>query len=436
MLSKWSRLRPNSQTKRVSLVFAILNLETVDYRDTSAKGTRLFEAQGRKNQNISKVGLLMLVNIHEIKVNDRIRKDFGNIEELAKDIKENGLINPPTVTPELELIAGERRLRACKYLNYEQIEVRVVTVRDEEHQLNLEISENENRKEFTYSERMDWAKRLERIESIKAKERMSDGGKGRQNSDNLRSDDLVANKSGFGSRDTYRKAKFIDEHADEETIEKLDKEEISIHKAWQETREKLKLAEERASHAEQQAKQARESEQIALSKIEELEKREPKKEIIYKIDQERLDELNAKIENMSGQVENARVEKQELKNKLKLQQERTKEYNQLKKEIVEKDEELASLSREQTRMKNRRTILDQASYMSRDLGGWVRKIKHYIYERDGGLQGDADVNRAIDSMIKNLEETLEEIRNWGKVKETTGMNQEDKEIVDVEFIEI
>lgn len=174
-------------------------------------------------------GLKMLLDINQIKVVERIRKEFGNIEELANDIKENGLINPPVITPEHELIAGERRLRACKYLNYQQIEVRVMSVRDYEHKLKIEIGENEHRKEFTFSERMAWARELERIESAKARERMSEGGKGRQNSVNLRTDDKVSNDIGLGSRDTYRKAKFIAEHADSSTIAKLDNEETSIH---------------------------------------------------------------------------------------------------------------------------------------------------------------------------------------------------------------
>ena len=41
---------------------------------------------------------------------------------------------------------------------------------------------------------------------------MSDGGKGRQKSDNLRTDDSVAEKLGIGSRDTYRKEKYIVEN--------------------------------------------------------------------------------------------------------------------------------------------------------------------------------------------------------------------------------
>lgn len=47
---------------------------------------------------------------------------------------------------------------------WEEIPVIEKEVRDYEHQLRLEISENENRKEFTFSERMDYARRLEQIE--------------------------------------------------------------------------------------------------------------------------------------------------------------------------------------------------------------------------------------------------------------------------------
>jgi len=224
----------------------------------------------------------MLIDIHKIKVSDRIRKEFGNIEELATDIKENGLINPPVVTPDHELIAGERRLRACKYLNYQQIEVRVMSVRDYEHKLKIEIGENEHRKEFTFSERMAWARELERVESAKARARMSEGGKGRPNSDTLRTDDIVGKEVNIGGRDTYRKAKFIAENADSSTIAKLDNEEISIHKAYTELQARLKEKDkllhqetERRKRAEQETFSARKSEQLTRKQLEELEQQEP-----------------------------------------------------------------------------------------------------------------------------------------------------------------
>lgn len=201
----------------------------------------------------------MLLDIDKIKVTDRIRKDFGNIQELADDIKENGLINPPVVTPEFELIAGERRLRACKLLGMNAITVNVMSVRDYEHQLRLEISENENRKEFTYSERIEWARRLEQVEKLKAKERMSEGGKGVENFPDLekgRTRDRVAREAGFGSGKQYEKAKFISENADPDIIRQLDEEKISINRAYLETKQKLEAAEHAAREAQARAEEA------------------------------------------------------------------------------------------------------------------------------------------------------------------------------------
>lgn len=119
----------------------------------------------------------MLIPITKIQVRDRIRKDFGNIEELAKDIEQNGLINPPVVNKEYTLLAGERRLRACQMLGWEQIPVTMMDTRDAEHELNIEISENDCRKDFSKAERVDYMYRLMRIEKEKARERMNAGGR-------------------------------------------------------------------------------------------------------------------------------------------------------------------------------------------------------------------------------------------------------------------
>ena len=183
----------------------------------------------------------MLVDIDKIRIEDRIRKDLGDISELAKDIEQNGLINPPTVTPDLVLIAGERRLAACKLLGWQQIEVKVMEVRDYEHQLRLEISENENRKDFTLAERLDWARRLEQVERLKAKERMA----ALQNFAEVGiTRDKVAEAVGLGSGETYRKAKYIQEH-DPEAIERIDSGESSIHREYQRLRAELEQKDER-----------------------------------------------------------------------------------------------------------------------------------------------------------------------------------------------
>lgn len=192
----------------------------------------------------------MLINIGKVTVGKRIRKDYGDITSLADDIEDRGLINPPVVTPDYELIAGERRLRALKKLDYKQIEVRVMSVEDYEHQLKIEISENEERKEFTYSERMDYAQQLERIEEKKSKDRQT--SKLKQNKDSVMDHgpqrkgstrDIVGEASGFGSGRTYARAKYIYENADDETIKQVDEGKKSIRKAHDDLREQKKSKE-------------------------------------------------------------------------------------------------------------------------------------------------------------------------------------------------
>lgn len=194
----------------------------------------------------------MQVDIKQIKVSDRIRKDFSGIEELAKDIEQNGLINPILVTPDYQLIAGERRLRAHQYLDRKEVPVRIMEIEDYEHQLRLEISENEHRKEFTFSERVEWAKRLEEVERIKAKERMAGGKENLPEQPAGQVRDIVADQAGFGSGRTYDKAKYIMENATPEIIQQLDEGIISTHKAFTETKERLEAAEKRAEQAEQE----------------------------------------------------------------------------------------------------------------------------------------------------------------------------------------
>ena len=117
---------------------------------------------------------------------------------------------------EMWLSTDENRTEksAVYLLGYRQIEVRPMAVKDVEHQLNLEISENEARKDFSKAERIDYARRLEKIESLKAEKRKATTQFGnnavRQISDTpQRTDDLVAKKLNIGSRDTYRKEKYI-----------------------------------------------------------------------------------------------------------------------------------------------------------------------------------------------------------------------------------
>lgn len=73
---------------------------------------------------------------------------------------------------------------------------------------------DEVRKDFSKAERIDYARRLERIESLKAEKRMKAGkaDPSQISDEGKRTDESVASKLGIGSRDTYRKEKFISDN--------------------------------------------------------------------------------------------------------------------------------------------------------------------------------------------------------------------------------
>ena len=183
----------------------------------------------------------MLIDIEKVIVKDRIRKDFGDIQELADDIKQNGLINPPVVNKDYELLAGERRLRACKSLGWKQVEIRMMDTRDAEHELNVEISENDVRKGFTKSERVDYMKRLLRIEQAKAKERQGERTSVENKTDVVRADTETAKQFGI-AKDTMRKEMSIVDHKDlldPADFANWDEGKLSTNKAYQALRSKL-----------------------------------------------------------------------------------------------------------------------------------------------------------------------------------------------------
>ena len=89
------------------------------------------------------------MRIDSIVLGDRVRKDMGDIEALAKSIESNGLLHPIVVKPDGTLISGHRRLDAVRMLGWEDVPARVVDVPD---LLAAERDENSVRKDFTPTE--------------------------------------------------------------------------------------------------------------------------------------------------------------------------------------------------------------------------------------------------------------------------------------------
>lgn len=318
----------------------------------------------------------MLVDINKIQVKDRIRKDFGNIQELADDIKENGLINPPVITPDTyELIAGERRLRAMQYLGYKQVEVRPMAVTDAEHALNIEISENETRKDFSKAERIDYAKRLERIEELKAKERQESTQFGSNvvslNSDTPigRTDDIVAKTLDIGGRDTYRKEKFIVDNKQSLSptdFADWDEGKLSTNKAYNEIKEKLQETEKDNTRL----KNVNAGYELKLKRVNELE--------------EQIKTLSDELDNRPTIEKTVEVVPDDYESNKKLLSGYEKDYSGLENEYSKRVKELNELKEQIRAMTELQPEEQYSKKLKQDAILYCAKVENFI-SQVGGL---------------------------------------------------
>lgn len=165
----------------------------------------------------------------EIVINDRFRKDYGNIALLASSIEQIGLLHPPIVDVNNNLIDGERRILAMKSLGWEEIPVRVVNVPS---LLHAENDANELAKQWTVSERVAIARAIEsQLEGRVGNPGFSNSGKISGIAETGDSRDIAADKSGFGSGKTYEAAKRVIDNAAPQIVDALDAGSISINLA-------------------------------------------------------------------------------------------------------------------------------------------------------------------------------------------------------------
>src|SRR5690606_17191797 len=97
------------------------------------------------------------------------------------------------------------------------------------------------------------------------------------------------------------------------------------------------------------------------------------------------------------------------------------DYKELKAELEEKKNELAALTQEQIRLKNRRIIYNHASKVTQDIGKTMNQIRLMIHER-GDVAGDKEVYNTLNALIKVLREAIEEIESWLEIDVITDGN--------------
>lgn len=116
--------------------------------------------------------------IDAIQIGTRHRKHLQNIEQLADSIATVGLLHPVVVKPDGSLVAGERRLAACKHLGWAAVPVRVIeSVNDLYTALRAERDENTCREAFAPSEAVALAQKIEPFEREAAENRMVAAGR-------------------------------------------------------------------------------------------------------------------------------------------------------------------------------------------------------------------------------------------------------------------
>lgn len=373
----------------------------------------------------------MLINIEQIRIENRIRKDFGNIQELADDIKQNGLINPPVVMQESDntysLLTGERRIRALKLLGYKQVEVRTWKSLNDEEKLNIEISENEARKDFSKSERMEYALRLAKIEGVKARERQAAtqfGGGGNISTTEGKVRDAVAAKLGIGSGKQFEKEKYIYENQSSlppEDFADWDEGRLSTNKAYQQIKAKLQKQEE-------QLKTKQDSVDLLKQKYVELQEQlnqtitdnQNKKELEQQIQQYRIKIANLiqekdKIEKQKTKTVTERVEvdKPETIQRIKeLQaqlQEKTKDNSNLSKTNIEQAKMLHQFMGASTEYQ----LVSHCSEITLKILNFIKEMSPYDYMAETfnsiPLATRTEYARCIQSLRKWADNILEVI---------------------------
>lgn len=134
----------------------------------------------------------MKIAIKDIKIDrsnqatQRIRKDFGDIQELVESIKKLGLIHPIVVDECKDdpqylyvLVAGERRLTAHLYAGLTEIDATIRSDLSSFERKEIELEENARRKDLTWEEKIEALRQLDELKrTIHGSRSPGDAGEG------------------------------------------------------------------------------------------------------------------------------------------------------------------------------------------------------------------------------------------------------------------
>lgn len=116
----------------------------------------------------------MQVPIESIVMDERVRKDLGDLSALMASLQKYGQLNPVIMTRDCHLIAGHRRLESARRLGWVAVEALAVDRDTEVERLEIELQENVHRKDLSPEELVAGYTRLEKLKSPSAWRRIGD----------------------------------------------------------------------------------------------------------------------------------------------------------------------------------------------------------------------------------------------------------------------
>ena len=192
--------------------------------------------------------------------------------DIAESVRENGVLEPLVIKSDKTIISGHRRWRAARNEGIEQVPVRIADFESELAEREALIEFNRQR-EKTPEQKMREAKELEAVERERAKDRQgtrtdlnSDDNEGNRHRATYctKSRDEIAEKTGFGSGENFRRAEKVYDRAQEgdetaqEQWEQVNEGEQSVRGAYKTVQDEQRKREELEEAAESGDETARE----------------------------------------------------------------------------------------------------------------------------------------------------------------------------------
>lgn len=102
-----------------------------------------------------------LLPYESINIGERLRVDYGDVDDLARSISEIGLIQPVVIDAKYNLIAGGRRMAAMGKLGWKEVPVVLAEGCGDEMTLRImELEENVRRKDMNWKEKVHCVARV------------------------------------------------------------------------------------------------------------------------------------------------------------------------------------------------------------------------------------------------------------------------------------